>query len=141
MSNLLHVDVMLGEYSWTALWREVEEPECPAISPFQDSILTTDDQSVLQSAKKFTLALDSLKQVTQKDFHKLQRKIIAIFCWTVFSFGLFSLLIFYSNNIDKELYITISVFIVMGKLFTVRHSQKAIKICKTLVICQDFLNV
>jgi len=76
----------LGEFSWSVLWREVEEPECPASSLIQPPLPDTDEHSVLQSAKQFTLALDSLKQVfTQEVFRGLLGFTTWWTCFTIFT--------------------------------------------------------
>ncbi|XP_054280443.1 transmembrane protein 161B [Macrosteles quadrilineatus] len=76
----------LGEYSWEALWTEVDQPECPAVSPTLGPVPSPDDHTVLQSAKQFTLALDSLKQVfTQEVFRGLLGFTTWWTCFTIFT--------------------------------------------------------
>uniref|UniRef100_A0A1B6JMN0 Transmembrane protein 161B n=1 Tax=Homalodisca liturata TaxID=320908 RepID=A0A1B6JMN0_9HEMI len=77
----------LGEYSWSSLWRETEEPECPATGPAPlPSTLLGEEESVLRSAQQFTLALDSLKQVfTQEVYRGLLGFATWWTCFTIFT--------------------------------------------------------
>lgn len=60
--NILHVygdRFLLGGLTWTGISIPLESPAVPYSSP----VASEDSMTIMESARQFTLALDSLKQV------------------------------------------------------------------------------
>ena len=79
--NAYQTKIFLGDYSWEALYKNMDSDACPAPEPIVEPKIFSDDgeKTVAQTAQEFQLALSSIKQVNLSIYIKSFFNIFVIY--------------------------------------------------------------